>query len=165
MKPSTPASTAAGEPVAWSNDFGTHTKLSFVPLEGAYEHRALIYADTATEASDTEVADGEFIADLVEKVHALTAATTASAPVATLHDDGYWVWKGTPPHESNYAGWRMEVYAAPPATPVASVLPTITAEMVEAAYGPFLSITSDMVRRDSLVEVFRIAASMGGEKS
>lgn len=34
----------------------------------------------------------------------------------------------------------------------------ITAEMVEAAYGPFLSVTADMVRRDSLVEVFRLAA-------
>jgi hypothetical protein len=35
--------------------------------------------------------------------------------VATLHDDGYWTWKkgATPPHESNYAGWRMDVYAAP----------------------------------------------------
>jgi hypothetical protein len=37
--------------------------------------------------------------------------------VATLHDDGYWTWKkgATPPHESNYAGWRMDVYAAPQA--------------------------------------------------
>jgi hypothetical protein len=37
--------------------------------------------------------------------------------VATLHDDGYWTWKKgtTPPHESNYAGWRMDVYAAPQA--------------------------------------------------
>ena len=37
--------------------------------------------------------------------------------VATLHDDGYWTWKKgtTPPHESNYAGWRMDVYATPQA--------------------------------------------------
>ena len=36
-------------------------------------------------------------------------------PIATLHDDGHWTWKKgtTPPHESNYAGWRMDVYAAP----------------------------------------------------
>jgi hypothetical protein len=40
-------------------------------------------------------------------------------PVATLHDDGCWTWKGTPPHESNFAGWRMDVYAAP----VAQALP------------------------------------------
>ena len=32
-------------------------------------------------------------------------------PVATLHDDGHWVWKGTEPYEARYAGWRMEVYA------------------------------------------------------
>jgi len=34
--------------------------------------------------------------------------------VATLHADGYWTWKGTPPHESNYAGWKMDVYATQP---------------------------------------------------
>ena len=34
-------------------------------------------------------------------------------PVAVLHDDGYWTWIGTPPHKSDCAGWRMEVYAAP----------------------------------------------------
>jgi hypothetical protein len=49
-----------------------------------------------------------------------TAPTTGSVPVATLHDDGYWTWKGTPPHESNYAGWRMDVYATP-ASPAESV--------------------------------------------
>jgi hypothetical protein len=39
-------------------------------------------------------------------------------PVATLHDDGYWTWKqGRPPYESHYAGWRMDVYAAPQAQP------------------------------------------------
>ena len=31
-------------------------------------------------------------------------------PVATLHDDGYWTWIGTPPYESSFAGWRMNVY-------------------------------------------------------
>jgi hypothetical protein len=34
-------------------------------------------------------------------------------PVATLHDDGHYVWKGAKPHDFNYAGWRMEVYAVP----------------------------------------------------
>ena len=40
---------------------------------------------------------------------------SAQASVATLHDDGYWSWKKgfTPPHKSNFAGWRMDVYAAP----------------------------------------------------
>jgi hypothetical protein len=43
-----------------------------------------------------------------------SAGATGQEPVATLHDDGHWTWKkGIPPHESNYAGWRMDVYAAP----------------------------------------------------
>lgn len=33
--------------------------------------------------------------------------------IATLYYDGFWTWKGTPPHESNYAGWKLDVYAAP----------------------------------------------------
>jgi len=41
-----------------------------------------------------------------------------AVPVATLHADGFWTWKGTPPHESNYAGWRMDVFTHPPAQPV-----------------------------------------------
>lgn len=34
-------------------------------------------------------------------------------PIATLHDDGYWTWKGTPPYKSSFAGWRMDVFATP----------------------------------------------------
>ena len=35
-------------------------------------------------------------------------------PAGTLHDDGYFVWrKGCRPHESNYAGWMMKLYALP----------------------------------------------------
>jgi hypothetical protein len=46
-----------------------------------------------------------------------TVSGQEAKPVATLHDDGYWTWKGTEPYEARFAGWRMEVYAAPiPAT-------------------------------------------------
>lgn len=51
---------------------------------------------------------------------ALAWLRSQGEPVATLHDDGYWTWKNraNAPHESNYAGWRMDVFAAPqPAIP------------------------------------------------
>ena len=34
-------------------------------------------------------------------------------PAGTLHDDGYFVWRKTAPHQSNYAGWKMALYALP----------------------------------------------------
>jgi len=42
-------------------------------------------------------------------------ADESAVPVASLHADGYWAWNGTPPHESNYAGWRMDVFTHPSA--------------------------------------------------
>lgn len=41
------------------------------------------------------------------------AAAAQGEPVATLHDDGHYTWHGAKPHDFNYAGWRMNVYAAP----------------------------------------------------
>lgn len=37
----------------------------------------------------------------------------ASEPVAVLHDDGHYTYKGMKPEGYDRAGWRMEVYAAP----------------------------------------------------
>ena len=34
-------------------------------------------------------------------------------PAGTLHDDGCFVWRETAPHQSNYAGWKMALYALP----------------------------------------------------
>ena len=34
-------------------------------------------------------------------------------PVGTLHDDGCFVWSTPRPYESNYAGWKMKLYARP----------------------------------------------------
>jgi hypothetical protein len=34
-------------------------------------------------------------------------------PAGTLHDDGYFVWRKTSPYQSNYAGWKMTLYALP----------------------------------------------------
>jgi len=43
------------------------------------------------------------------------AVGVVAKPIAHLHADGYWTWKGTPPHESNYANWPgMDVYTTPP---------------------------------------------------
>lgn len=40
---------------------------------------------------------------------------SAAQAVATLHDDGYFTFKrGMEPERARYAGWRMDVYAAPP---------------------------------------------------
>lgn len=44
---------------------------------------------------------------------ALATEGGEAKPIATLHDDGHWTWKGTEPYEARFAGWRMEVYAAP----------------------------------------------------
>ena len=59
--------------------------------------------------------DGKFPCN-AGKVTALYThpAAPVGVPVATLHADGYWAWNGIPPHESNYAGWKMAVYTAPP---------------------------------------------------
>lgn len=43
----------------------------------------------------------------------LLNAFEPAAPVATLHDDGYFVWRGDKPEGFNHAGWRKTVYAGP----------------------------------------------------
>lgn len=61
---------------------------------------------------------------LVEFAQRCATQEPAPQPVATLHDDGHYVWKGAKPHDFNYAGWRMEVYAAlPPALAREVVVP------------------------------------------
>lgn len=34
-------------------------------------------------------------------------------PAGTLYDDGCFVWRNGRPHESNYAEWKMPLYALP----------------------------------------------------
>ena len=53
---------------------------------------------------------------LTEERDALRAKIEAmekQEPVGTLHDDGCFVWRETAPHQSNYAGWKMALYALP----------------------------------------------------
>lgn len=60
----------------------------------------------------------------VKEAKALRAKVEAmeqQKPVGTLHDDGCFVWRKTAPHESNYAGWKMALYALPGAQPAPSV--------------------------------------------
>lgn len=59
-------------------------------------------------------------------------ADESAVPVASLHADGYWAWNGTPPHESNYAGWRMDVFTHPSAQ-AAQVDAEIAAEVLAYA--------------------------------
>src|SRR6185312_802747 len=74
---------------------------------------ASITADPTTALNKWEKAEiHHFICDVRD---APTAEPVVQGEaVATLHADGYWTWKGTPPHESNYAGWKMDVYPAQP---------------------------------------------------
>lgn len=52
-----------------------------------------------------------------EAALATQRATQGAEPVATLHDDGYYTFKrGKEPHGARYAGWRLDVYPAPPPT-------------------------------------------------
>ena len=68
--------------------------------------------------------------DEIPQMLYLHPAAPQAQPVATLHDDGYWTWKqGRPPYASNYAGWRMDVYAAPQAQPERK--PMTESEMLE----------------------------------
>lgn len=52
-------------------------------------------------------------AEYINELRTAISEAEKVGPVATLHDDGYWTWKGTPPYASSFAGWRMDVYAAP----------------------------------------------------
>ena len=54
----------------------------------------------------------------IDELRAKLAALEAQPHSATLHDDGYWTWNGSPPYESQYAGWRLKVYLAAGAAPV-----------------------------------------------
>ena len=55
----------------------------------------------------------------------------AAKPIATLHDDGYYTFKrGQEPYGACYAGWRIDVYAAPITFP-AEVLGAIAYELTK----------------------------------
>ena len=53
----------------------------------------------------------------IERLRAKIAEMEKQEPAGTLHDDGYFVWRKTAPHQSNYAGWKMALYALPGAHP------------------------------------------------
>ena len=55
------------------------------------------------------------------QLRARIEAMEKQEPVGTLHDDGCFVWRETAPHQSNYAGWKMALYALPGAQPAPSV--------------------------------------------
>ena len=49
----------------------------------------------------------------IRELRARIEAMEQQEPVGTLHDDGCFVWRETAPHQSNYAGWKMALYALP----------------------------------------------------
>jgi len=48
-----------------------------------------------------------------DELRAKIEAMEKQEPVGTLYDDGCFVWRNGRPYESNYAGWKMKLYALP----------------------------------------------------
>jgi hypothetical protein len=132
------AARATAEPVATTAvalpipkdfcEFGGKTAFAWKALDASdHDPWYVVLPNTAALKlgyhSDDSVdkAHAEFIAAAINKaLHA--AEPVAQEPAATLHDDGYWTWKkGKAMPASNYAGWRMDVYAAPQPNPGAGV--------------------------------------------
>ena len=76
------------------------------------------------EAAESDAAHQKALADSALRVangwerkcdalRAKVAEMEQQEPVGTLHDDGCFVWRETAPHQSNYAGWKMALYALP----------------------------------------------------
>lgn len=90
-------------------------------LEIARELREIQYAMRLTQQYNRDWKDWH---DRLEQMAGRLESAPAQEPVATLNDDGHWTWKNGVSsalvHASNYAGWRMEVYAAPVASIPAS---------------------------------------------
>ena len=49
----------------------------------------------------------------IDALRAKIAEMERQEPAGTLHDDGYFVWRKTAPHEINYADCKMAFYALP----------------------------------------------------
>lgn len=55
-------------PVAWVNDLGAEQKLSFEPMKGAYEHRALVYAQSPQPTiADSQAPVAQDVAEMCAK--------------------------------------------------------------------------------------------------
>lgn len=72
------------------------------------EHADFMQALTDPENQPSQF--GTVTLEMYQDLKAKLAEYEKQKPVATLHDDGYWTWIGTPPYESSFAGWRMNVY-------------------------------------------------------
>ena len=59
------------------------------------------------------VDDMNLLRDNNTALRARIEAVEKQEPMGTLHDDGCFVWRETTPHQSNYAGWKMALYALP----------------------------------------------------
>ncbi len=69
------------------------------------------------------------------------------APAGTLHDDGCFVWRETAPHQSNYAGWKMVLYALPGAQPAPSMASGDVSLISEGKTQPAPSVPDDGFKR------------------
>lgn len=122
LLPETVITTADGEAV-----FTAHQMQGYA---NAYGEMVRAHASAANETgaegadalahevwSAAQRAPGEGIEDAVQRIAAILSRSPAMAAeaVATLHDDGYYVWnpKVAKPGGYDRAGWKMPVYAAP----------------------------------------------------
>lgn len=108
--------------------------------------------------------------DPAEFARRLVAALGAQEPVATLHDDGYFVLRNvsdTLKYKAQFAGWKMNVFAAP-------VLPSVpegwqlvpkqpTPEMLEEGNSGFRSPDSKRHTISSCYRAMLAAAPEDGK--
>ena len=79
-----------------------------------FEAACLDFIAAANPAAITKLLDRLEAAEKErDALRAKIAEMEKQEPVGTLHDDGCFVWRETAPHQSNYAGWKMALYALP----------------------------------------------------
>ena len=90
-------------------------------IDGGLALGACTVPDFERFATLVAAAEREACAKACEDLRAKVAEMERQEPVGTLHDDGCFVWRETAPHHSNYAGWKMVLYALLGAQPAPRV--------------------------------------------
>lgn len=91
---------------------------------GSYAHKVTEAVWPLFEAAENDAAHQKALAESALRVaegwerkcgelRAKIEQMEKQEPAGTLHDDGYFVWRNGRPYESNYAGWKMALYARP----------------------------------------------------
>jgi hypothetical protein len=93
--------------------------------------------------------------EVIAALRAALAQQERAEPVATLHDDGCFTWKNDEfrrKYDRHRAGWRMDVFAAPPPRKPLSIsddrLDELSREMVKGKMS--VNWLANMIRREIL---------------